>query len=120
MTLTSKINAMIEDALPRFALGEEIEYEASIVLAPAPNGQPAPMIALTFACKAVTIGEWHSGVVMMQCALPVQEQIDDVVQNAVGQLLAIRSQHASAALSSQNGHGHTDPAQAKGLIYPGQ
>lgn len=118
-SLTEKIGKMIEEALPKASLGEDFEYDVSMTVMPGPGNQPMPMLIVTFACKAVTIGEWHSGCIMMQPALPQQDDIDTLVQNSVKSLLDIRTQHAAQALASSNGHGKPDPAQVKGLIYPG-
>lgn len=117
-SITEKINEMVEDAIPRFALGEDFEYDTSMVLMPGPGGQPMPMIAMSFACKAMTIGEWHSGCVMMPVALPTQENIDEIVKNSVRSLLDIRAQASSQMMAESNGHKQVDPSRASSLLRP--
>lgn len=110
--ISRSVEQMIADSLERTG-NSDIDYDVSMAVIPGPQG-PQPILAITMVIPALTLGDNHSGCVLIQPAIPPQEAIDDMVRQMVEGLKNAREKAGQQTLAQSNGHG--DP---KGLIVPG-
>ena len=111
---------MIQDALSRgLDRGEKIRFDVSMVAVPGQNGQPQPLLGITFTIQAVNLDQAHALMVMIPPSIPNQDDVDDMVRRIVEGLCSTRSMAAAQLLAQSNGHGPA-PTSKSGLILPGQ
>jgi hypothetical protein len=116
-TISQKVIALIEDAISRgLTMGEDIDFDVSMIAMPGPQGQPQPVLALTFALNASVMGEVHATMALMSPAAPSQDDMDTVVRQVTANLVDVRTRATQAQMVQSNGH----KPNPSGLIIPGQ
>lgn len=112
-TISQQFADLIADAFSRgLSRGEEISYDVSMLAMPGPQGQPQPMLGLTFSIKATAMDQMHAMMVLVQPVVPSQETVDDMLRQIVESLVQTRANAAQQFIASQNGHSKS------GLILP--
>lgn len=110
-SISEQVGNLVQDALERVTT-ENVQWDVSMTVVPGPTG-PQPILVLTLVIAALVVGDHHSGCVMLQPAIPRQEQMDDLVRSLVNGLLDARQ----ATKVQANGHSQGGPSS---LILPGQ
>lgn len=95
---------------------DDIDYIVSGALIPGEGGRPQTVITITFVVNAVTLGDTHSGSVMIPPAIPDPTAMVDLVRQLASGLKEAKAKAADQVLASSNGHGQADPTR---LIVPG-
>lgn len=123
MTISSKIVAALEDAQERNLFqGEDIDYDVSMIAVPGSNGQPQPMVGLSFTIGALDLSQGHAVMFLLPPICPPQEEVDEIVRRVVQGLVNQRMQAAQEATAPASSNGHKDipdHVSKSGLILPG-
>lgn len=94
--LLAEARARVASSCMRLSTGERVEYLVAPTVVPGDQGQPIPMLALTLAIPALTMGERIHWTSMIPNLWTSQEQFDSIVGQALAALLNGRSQQASS------------------------
>lgn len=120
-TISQQFTALIQDALDRgVTRGEEINFDVAMVAVPGPQGQPQPLLGITFTIQAIALDQSHALMVMVPPSVPKQEDVDGMVRQIVEGLVQTRAMAANQTLAQSNGHGQPGGQTTRsGLILPG-
>lgn len=92
--ILDSINEVVEQAVARKVLGEDVYFDTSLTLIGGPDGNPQGMIVLAMQIRAVAIGQRHSGVAMLPLGVP-DAAFEQAAEQMLDALLERRSQEMS-------------------------
>lgn len=83
---TDIINPQIEEALRTAALGQDVVYDASLVLMPTEQG-PQPVVMITLCIDGTILGQKSSAAAMVQGPVPPDGDVGRAVTEVYNNLL---------------------------------
>jgi hypothetical protein len=121
-TISQQVVEAIEDSISRGLFQDQpIDYDVAMVAMPGPQGEPRPMLGLSFTIQAVDLAQGHAVMFLLPPVCPPQEEVDNMLRKIVQGMVNTKMQQAAEAMVAGNGHKDIPPHVSKsGLILPGQ